>query len=69
MNIEVKQIIEERLRQDGFDGLFHQFLDCGCSIENGLAPCDGIHPECEAGYIVWEEENGTDFAIVPKKED
>jgi hypothetical protein len=46
--IIVEQIIKDYLRENGFDGLFHD-NDCGCLID-GLCPCGGDPLLCEPGY-------------------
>ena len=69
MNIKAEQIIIERLKQDGFDGLFNPQNECACTINDGIAPCSGILTECEAGYEISGsgEYEGT-FEVVRNKE-
>ncbi len=33
----------------GYDGLFSDWHDCGCEIED-LMPCDEPRPDCTAGF-------------------
>ena len=44
----VKEIIATWLKDNGFDGLFHD-SDCGCLVED-LAPCCEDISHCEPGY-------------------
>jgi len=45
----VKDIIEKYLRENGFDGLASE--DCGCGVEDGLAPCESCNIfECAPAY-------------------
>jgi len=52
--MNVKQIIEEYLKANGYDGLCCADKDDGCSCEvrdvMPLACCDGFVDDCEAGY-------------------
>ena len=43
----VVDILETRLRQGGWDGLYSG--ECGCQLGD-LAPCGEIQPRCRAGY-------------------
>ena len=48
----VKDIVEKYLRENGFDGLCGD--DCGCGLEDGLAPCDFCNIfECGPAYLGW----------------
>ncbi len=47
-NPHVIAIIEDRLKADGYDGLYNP-LECSCLIGD-LAPCGEIQPGCTAGY-------------------
>lgn len=62
------EIIEEYLRQNGYDGLMGEY--CGCLIDN-LAPCSGDNSiqECEPGYLAPcpPECGDHDWHIVPNK--
>lgn len=44
----VRSILEEWLKANGFDGLYSD--DCGCEIGD-LAPCDEPMTACEPGYL------------------
>lgn len=46
----VKEIIEKYLRENGYDGLFHDG-DCGCEVDD-LIPCEVFCNNCEPGYKV-----------------
>lgn len=45
----IKQIVEERLRADGFDGLCR--ADCGCKLDD-LMPCHEPGTDCVAGHFM-----------------
>ena len=48
--MNVKEIVESWLKQNGYDGLAGD--GCGCEVGD-LMPCDLLHEiECEAGYKV-----------------
>lgn len=49
--MNVYEIIQDWLTDNGFDGLYNEELNCGCEISN-LAPCDFLCTDCEAGYKV-----------------
>ena len=67
-NMTVKQIVEQYLRQHGYDGLcWHNGGEtCGCELCD-LMPCDGAGPDCAAGYKGPGIEGG-DWAIYPSKD-
>ena len=43
----VKEIVQEYLKQNGYEGLFCD--ECGCEIDD-LMPCDSPIMDCKAGY-------------------
>lgn len=45
--MEVIQIVELHIKNNGFDGLYSD--ECGCFIDD-LAPCCEIQGSCRAGY-------------------
>lgn len=48
--MNIKQIIEARLVQDGYDGLFNiNEFDCSCKLGDDFMPCDNPTPNCQAG--------------------
>lgn len=66
MTLNVLQIVEQRLRADGYDGLTHCDGDCACEISD-LAPCGEILDTCEAGYRVPCECGDHDYHIATKR--
>jgi hypothetical protein len=46
--MNIKQIVEERLRKDGFDGLCCD--GCGCRLDD-LMPCGEPGMDCRPGHI------------------
>lgn len=48
--MNLRQITEAWLKEDGYDGLYSTGIECGCHIGD-LMPCDEPDPEhCEPGY-------------------
>ena len=45
----LKEIAQQWLTLNGYDGLYHEDGLCACEIGN-LMPCDQPGPECKAGY-------------------
>lgn len=64
-----KEIIEEYLKNNGYDGLY-SWSQCGCKVGD-LMPCGEIYDDCEAGHFVkcTGEFADADFCIGPKKDD
>ena len=69
--MNVKEILIKYLKNHGYDGLFSEYGDCGCDIED-LIPCDEACHNCEAGYKTWSNNSEYDvkkfWLIGPKKE-
>jgi hypothetical protein len=49
-NPDVITMIEDRLKADGFDGLYNSDAECACQIGN-LGLCSGFQRDCEGGYL------------------
>ncbi len=47
----VIDMVETRLKQGGWDGLYNADLECGCLVED-LAPCGDMQAECTAGHRI-----------------
>lgn len=48
----VKEMVEQRLRIAGKDGLYHNIISCACQLDD-LMPCGNHYmAQCEAGYKV-----------------
>ena len=47
--MEIRQIVEQWLRANGYDGL--TTVDCGCVVDD-LMPCGECIANCKAGYKV-----------------
>lgn len=47
----VLEMVDQYLKAHGYDGLFRPDGECACQT-SGLAPCDEIGTDCEAGYYV-----------------
>lgn len=63
----VKEIIENFLVANGYDGLYNEDVDCACKLDD-LMPCGYSSPECKAGYLIQVEEDGSFFIGKCKKE-
>ena len=61
----VKEITELYLKSNGYDGLYSEQYECGCTVDD-LFPCYDSNPErCCAGYRL---KGGIEFRIGPKPE-
>ena len=49
MRLVVLDIIEARLKEEGYDGLYNPDYGCACKVGD-LAPCEDRVTECVAGY-------------------
>ena len=49
----VKEILQEYLETNGFDGLYNEWSECGCKIYD-LSPGDCMDDQCEPGYNLGE---------------
>lgn len=49
--LAVWKIVDERLTNDGYDGLYNPDAMCACEVGN-LAPCGAISGDCIAGWKV-----------------
>ena len=67
------EMVEEYLRANGYDGLYSEYQDCCCALEEkrtimtrSLLRCEyGVREwECEPGYI---QEPGSEDPVGPKK--
>ena len=47
----VKEIVRLWLEANGYDGLFNENGECGCTLDD-LAPCGEMSGDCRAGYKV-----------------
>lgn len=48
--MNVKEILKDYLVKNGFDGLCHDWMECGCEI-NDLCPClENDISSCEPAY-------------------
>jgi len=68
--IPVKQIVRQYLGRHGYDGLYSDLLECGCSLDD-LMPCSGdtFRPHgCQPGYKVADPSDEFEFLIVTKEE-
>lgn len=49
MRLDIKNILEQWLKENGYDGLYRE--SCGCQVGD-LMPCDEPGADCKAGYKV-----------------
>ena len=62
MNDKLREYIEKGLKDDGYDGLYNEAIECGCGIDDLMpcqdAPsCDGFPEECEPAYKVRKKQD------------
>ncbi len=62
--MNIKEIIEKHLDDNGFEGLCCE--DCGCKKDD-LFPCGGPGEECEPGYKWPSDDPDYDFEIRSEK--
>jgi hypothetical protein len=61
----VREIVKEWLEQHGYEGLYSDHWECGCTPED-LMPCGEASEDCVAGYK-WPGDGEVDFFIKPDK--
>lgn len=70
MTMNLKQIVEKYIRENGFDGLYCERWSCDCNL-NDLMKCELIDEDCQPGYQreanEMEKEAGHDYVITPEK--
>jgi len=68
----VRDIIQEYLKKNGYDGLYNEAGDCACLVDD-LMPCtacEGVYvDDCEPGYKTPCDCGGHDWHISANKED
>ena len=65
MNLQT--VVENWLKDHGYDGLYHPDMGCGCRLGE-LLPCQDPSPECLVGYSVPPPgDSDADFWISPTK--
>jgi hypothetical protein len=47
--MNIKEIVENHLKEGGFEGLYNSDIQCACELED-LAPCAQMQDDCEPGY-------------------
>ena len=62
----VKNILEQYLIDNGFDGLVEPDRECACDIKD-LAPCENNCIYCEPGYKIPDKTGEFDYLITTKK--
>lgn len=65
--MNVKEIVDKYLVDNGFEGLFNADDECACEICD-LAPCGAMNEECAAGYRVpcdADPDEGCEFGDTP----
>ena len=65
--MEVKDIVGEWLKANGYDGLVSDDRECGCVLAD-LAPCSGMGEHCEAAYKGPGNEEWPDFVMYASKD-
>ena len=49
--MNVKEIVQKYLQENGYDGLCDEWHECGCQI-NDLMPCGEYCGDCIPGYKI-----------------
>jgi hypothetical protein len=49
--LTVRDIVEQGLKQDGYEGLYNTDGECGCELGD-LSPLDCLSTDCVAGHFV-----------------
>lgn len=49
MSLDVIEMVRERLKSDGYDGLVADGGECACLVDD-LAPCSDMKADCSAGH-------------------
>lgn len=52
----VREILENALKEQGFDGLCHPGTECGCGLSDLIGPCEGAQPDCQPAYRIKDPE-------------
>lgn len=67
VNPTLREIVETYLRQNGFDGLYNLWIECGCTVDD-LMPCERADEvNCAAGYRVRLEDGGWGIGPNPER--
>lgn len=63
----LKEIVEQYLKMNGYDGLFNVWLECACKLDD-LMPCGDPDFDCTAGHFVeCLEDSDFDWCIGKKQ--
>ncbi len=62
--MNVKEIIQQYLQANGYDGLCNGDIECGCALVD-LMPCGEYGSECEPGYKGMKDDG--DWVIETEK--
>ena len=60
------EMVEQYLKQNGYDGLFAESAECACKVDD-LEPCGNIQSDCHAGYLAPGDCGEHDWHIQEKK--
>jgi len=64
--MNVKEYLIEKLKADGYDGLFNADEECGCGLGDFI-PCGKSPLWCEPGVYIQCAYSDFDFCIGPRK--
>ena len=53
--MDIREIVRLWLEQNGYDGLYWPWLECGCFLDD-LMPCDEPSCRCTAGFAGVNED-------------
>lgn len=57
VSIGILELVAAALKENGFDGLYHPYLKCGCVLPN-ISPDDCLSEDCRTGYQSIHSVNG-----------
>ena len=60
--MNVLEIVHEKIKSSGADGLCHTDTACGCGLDD-FAPCDNINGDCETAKRYRCQKCGDDVYI------
>ena len=65
--MNLRDMVAEWLRQNGYDGLYHGDTECGCGLDD-LMPCSEPGLNCEPGHVVaTDNPDGCGYLVYPGK--
>ncbi len=66
--MNIREIVREYLKANGYDGLCDVGAECGCRLGDFM-PCDDATVYCEAGHLAPGDDLDERWVIVPGKKE